>query len=811
MFKKLSLWVAALLLVCVVQAQSLINGTVLDEEGQPLPGANVILQESQQGAVADINGAYAITGVQAGAYTLEVSYVGYTSYQRKILVKKEQVELTENIRLGMQSFQLDELIVHATRASQRTPMTFTNLDKEEIEVNNLGQDVPYVLRWTPSAVVTSDAGTGIGYTGMRIRGTDPTRINVTINGIPLNDAESQGVFWVNLPDFVSSAEDVQIQRGVGSSTNGAGAFGGSINLSTAKVNETPYARVNGTLGSFNTWKGNVQFGTGTLGDGFSLDGRLSKISSDGYVDRATADLQSFYLSGAYKSDNTLLRAHVFSGHERTYQAWWGVSPELLDDPETRTYNQAGTEKSETDPHDNEVDDYGQTHFQLLLSQTLNPLWNLNLALHYTKGGGFYEEYKAQQAFADYGLDPIFLKGDTINTTNLIRRRWLDNDFYGGTYSLTYRDARDQVNFTLGGAYNIYEGSHFGEVLWARFASGSETEDRYYDNDARKTDFNIYGKLNYRLSSQVDAYADLQYRRVGYEFLGFDRNGENVTQEANLNFFNPKIGLTFNPIEGTDIYASLAVANREPNRDDYTESTADSRPKPERLYDTEIGYRRNGQGAGFELNFYYMRYKGQLVLNGQINDVGAYSRINVDDSYRLGMELSGGIDFGSRWHFLGNLTLSRNKVKEFTEYLDVFDADFNWQEQKAVLHENTDLAFSPNLISGAEIRYDLLKLASQELSLSLLGKYVGKQYIDNSLDESNRLDPYFFSDVRLNYSLKTNFAKQISFTLLARNIFDALYETNAWSYRYEYAGEAALLQGFFPQAGRNFLLGMTIDF
>lgn len=811
MFKKLVLLAASWLLVYGADAQSRLSGQITDERGEPLPGANLFLKESKQGTAADARGDYEIQNVKAGKYTLQVTYVGYKTQEEIIIFRENESQKKLNIRLSQRAFALDRLIVNATRSNERTPMTFTNLNKEEIEQNNLGQDVPYVLRWTPSAVVTSDAGAGIGYTGIRIRGTDPTRINVTINGIPLNDAESQGVFWVDLPDFISSTEDIQIQRGVGGSTNGAGAFGATINLNTASLKEEAYVLLNSSTGSFNTWKANVQFGTGLLGKGFSFDGRLSKITSDGYIDRATADLESFYLSGAYTGDKSLIRVNVFSGREITYQAWNGVSPELLDDPETRTYNSAGMEKSEEHPHEDEVDNYRQTHYQLLFSQQLPEGWNLNLALHYTKGEGYFEQYKASQSLSDYGIKEINVGNETISETDLIRRLWLDNDFYGGTYALNYRDGLDKIEFTLGGAYNIYEGRHFGEVIWARFAGESELGDDYYDNDARKTDFNIYGKLNYQFTDRLNAYADLQYRRVGYQFLGFNRAGDNVTQDADLSFFNPKFGLFYQVGEQTNVYASFAVANREPNRNDYTESSPDTRPKPERLYNTELGLRRNWQKAGLELNFYHMRYQDQLALNGQINDVGAYTRINIDDSYRLGLELSGGLDLSERLHLKGNANWSRNKVKAFTEFADSYDADFNWLEQKAIERQNTDLAFSPNLITGGELSYDLIRKEKQTARISLLSKYVGKQYIDNASDENNVLEAYTFSDVRIQYRLNPGFAKEVAFTLLLRNIFDSLYETNAWSYRYLFAGEPTLSQGFYPQAGRNFLLSMRIGF
>lgn len=809
--KRLLMVAAWLSLVATAKTQCLVTGQVTNADGEPLPGANVIITGTRQGASADPNGLYRIEDVKPGTYTIQASYIGYEQVRRKTVIKEGVERQIVHLQMSEKLVQIEELTVWATRADSKTPMTYTNLDKEEIEKNNLGQDVPYLLRWTPSAVVTSDAGTGIGYTGIRIRGTDPTRINVTINGIPLNDAESQGVFWVDLPDFVSSTNDIQIQRGVGTSTNGAGAFGASINLNTNQLRKEAYGQLNGSVGSFNTLKGNFQFGSGLINDRFTFDGRISRINSDGYIDRATADLESFYLSAAYLGEKSSLRLNAFSGKEVTYQAWFGISPDLLDDPETRTFNPAGTEK-EGEPYDNEVDDYQQNHYQLLYNSQLALNWNLNLALHYTRGMGFFEQYKADQSFADYGFAPIEIADSTINTTDLIRRRWLDNDFYGTTYSLNFLSDDNRLGATLGGAYNIYEGAHFGEVIWARFASNSEIRDRYYDNDARKTDFNVFAKFNYELLYGLNAYVDLQYRRVGYEFFGFNNDLQNVKQRDELNFFNPKVGIQYRVKDKMDFYASFAVANREPNRNDYTENPLASRPKPERLYNTEVGYRQNWKNAALGVNVYHMYYRDQLALNGQLNDVGEYMRINIDKSYRLGLEVVGGMEFDNGLEVQLNATVSQNKVDEFTEFVDVYDAEFNWLGQESIAHTNTDLAFSPSLIAGGELSYNVLRKSdNQELNLALLGKYVGKQYIDNTSDESNVIDPYGFGDFRLRYVLQTNWVKEIGLTVMVRNLFDNQFETNAWSYRYMFDGMTALDQGFFPQAGRNYLVGLSLGF
>lgn len=808
---RILLFAAACLLAGAATAQCALSGRISDNTGKPLPGAQIFLVQTQQGGVADGDGRYTVANVAPGTYTAEVSFLGYQSQRQALTVPEGSTQLTINISLGERAFTLSELVVSATRAQANTPMTYTNVQKEDLEKLNLGLDVPYLLRWTPSAVVTSDAGTGIGYTGIRIRGSDPERINVTINGIPLNDAESQRVYWVNLPDFASSVSDIQIQRGVGTSTNGAGAFGASINLNTLQSEPEPYARMTATTGSFNTYRGNVAFGTGLINDKFSIEGRMSRLSSDGYIDRASADLRSYYLAGMWRDNKNVLRVNLFSGQEVTYQAWYGVPADLVKDPKTRTFNPAGTEK-EGAPHDNEVDNYGQTHLQVLYDRQLAPQWLLHVAGHYTKGQGYFEQYKAAQRFGGYGLTPIMLGDTLIDRTDLIRRRWLDNDFYGGIYSLRYQGTDGRLEATLGGGYHIYQGAHFGEVTWARFAADSEIGQRYYDNDAQKRDFNTFLKVNYKLTPALNSYVDLQVRRVGYDFLGFNQNLEQVDQQASMTFFNPKAGLFYQLSKRAEAYASFGVARREPNRNDYTDNLASARPMPEHLYNTELGFQQRWGKAALGINLYHMYYRDQLTLNGQLNDVGEYVRVNVPDSYRAGVELTLGAELLPALRLNGTATLSRNRVLAFTEYVDVYDADFEWQGQAAIVRGNTDLPFSPAAIGAAELAWDVLHgSANQSLELSLSGKYVGVQYLDLSSDDANVLDPYFFSDLRVRYLWRPSFAKEIGLTLLVQNLFGSLYETNGWSYRYQFDGATYLDRGLYPQAGRNFLLGLSIGF
>lgn len=863
MLKKLLSLGLGLVFCYVLQAQTSLAGRITNSSGEAIIGAHVVLLRSNKGALTDENGRYVIDGVSIGAHQIKVSHISYLSLTRKINVPENTPRYLINAQMIEMTVEIDELIVKATRAGENTPMTYTNIKSEEFEKNNLGQDVPFLLRWTPSTVVTSDAGTGIGYSGIRIRGSDASRINVTVNGIPINDAESQGTFWVNMPDLTSSTNSIQIQRGVGTSTNGAGAFGATINLNTNKLKPEAYGQLSGSVGSFNTWKSNLAFGTGLIKDKFAFDGRLSRISSDGYIDRGSADLSSYFLSGVYMGKKSSLRFNVFSGSEVTYQSWNGVPFSYVDDADLRTFNSAGTEKSGT-PHNNEVDDYTQTHYQAFFNHQFNPNLNLSIGLHYTKGEGFFEQYKADQDMKEYGIDSILLRevffpldvdptfienfvdeedatidqaptvipltGDTLlrvnyslKTTDLIRRRWLDNDFYGVTYALNYTSNSRKLNAILGGAWNQYDGQHFGEVIWARYAKGNEIGDRYYDNDAKKVDFNIFGKVNYNLSNSLNAYLDLQVRTVNYTFFGVNDAGNLLQQKDNLLFFNPKVGAFYDYNERTKFYASFAVANREPNRNDYTENAVGIRPKSESLYNTELGYRQSWNKAALSINLYHMYYQDQLAVTGQINDVGEATRTNIPSSYRAGIELVGGAELAPRLEFNASATFSQNKIKNFTEYVD------NWVTGVQAVRDytDTDLALSPNVIASGELRYGLLpKSSKKDLSIALLGKYVGKQYLDNTSNDNAALDPYFFSDLRINFNWKTSFIKEIGLTFTVRNLFDSQFSTNGWTYRFDspeydprgddpYArlegGDTYNLTGLFPQAGRNYLMGLVLKF
>ena len=709
-------------------------------------------------------------------------------------------------------------MVKSSWAKGENPVTFKNISRAELQKNDFAQDMPYLLQFTPSVVVSSDAGHGFGYTGIRIRGTDPTRINVTINGIPYNDTESQSVYWVNINDIAGSTDQVQIQRGVGTSTNGAGAFGATINLNTNHLREKAYGEAVATIASFGTGRGSIRWGSGLLKNGFSFDGRLSYASSAGYIDRASANLKSSEFSASWIQGKSSLKFNAFTGREITYQAWNGVPAQYINS--NRTYNSSGTEKA-GDPYKNQVDNYVQRNFQLHYNQQIGGSWSSSLALHLTQGFGYYEEYKAAQKYINYGLlNPIFSK-DTLYRTDLIRQRWLDNWFYGAVYGLEYRG--DQTDLTIGGALNRYQGKHFGDIIWAQhLPTGVEPTHRWYDNIAYKADFNSYVKANHRFSDVFSAYADLQIRAINYDFVGKDRNAKDLQQNVSLAFFNPKAGLNFQLNSKLSAYAFFGVANREPNRQDYVNSSEISRPKPEQMKNFELGVKSSGSGWNYSANLYYMRYRNELVLTGLINDVGDFTRINVDKSFRAGIELDGSAVLWEKLKVAGNLTLSQNKVSAYNEYIDDWDSG----NQIKKVHQNTNLPFSPSAIAGTQLNYCIFDKNARKISLELRSKYVGKQYLDNSSDETAVLPAYFQHDLLLNLATISKKFGTADLSLVMFNVFNNNVISNGWVYRYyttynplaedpySVNGRAANIYnqiGYFPQAFRNFSATLRFRF
>jgi iron complex outermembrane receptor protein len=693
------------------------------------------------------------------------------------------------------TIDLPPVEVRAVIAPPTAPFAKTNLDKKEIARQNLGQDLPFLLNQTPSVVVNSDAGNGVGYTGIRIRGTDATRINVTLNGIPYNDAESQGTFFVDLPDFASSVNRIQIQRGVGTSTNGAGAFGATINFSTNEVNKKAYAEINNSFGSFNTWKNTIKAGTGFLGNHFTIDARASRVSSDGYIDRASTNLRSGYLSVAYLSDKNDLRLNILSGKEKTYQAWNGVSESDL--KTHRTINYAGMEKP-GEPYDNETDNYRQDHYQLFFTHRINPNFSFNVAGFLTPGKGYYEEYRADEDYTKYGLTYPVVGGNTITETDLIRQLWLKNYYYGSIFSLQKQSAKTRLTF--GGAITKYDGNHFGEVIWSEQVwNGSK---RWYDLDASKKDFNVYGKWQQDLTDQFQLFADAQYRRVDYDLLGF-RDNPDLFINNTYDFFNPKIGLSYHQNNWL-AYVSYSVAHKEPNRDDF-EAGKDQQPKPETLQDWEAGIERKNNRSFLSANLYYMKYKDQLVLTGQINDVGAYTRTNIPNSYRLGIELQGSSMINKWLKAAANLTLSRNRIKNFTEYIDAYDAGYNWIGQDTKFYKESAISFSPDVIGAATVTFIPVK----QLNIDLLSKYAGKQYLDNTENESRKLHPYFTEDVRAIYSFSKSWLKNVDLIFQVNNVFNKKYEPNGYTFSYYVASDLTTENYYYPMAGTNWMFGVNV--
>jgi iron complex outermembrane recepter protein len=686
--------------------------------------------------------------------------------------------------------KLEEVIVQSVRANKKTPVTFSNFSKEEFATRNLGQDIPILMNFLPSVVTTSDAGNGFGYSGIRVRGSDATRVNVTINGIPYNDSESHGTFWVNMPDFASSVENLQLQRGVGTSTNGAGAFGASLNMLTDNYSKTANSEISNSFGSFNSRKHTVKFSSGLLNNYFELAGRVSKIASDGYIDRASSDLKSYFLQATFADKSTLIKALVFGGTEKTYQAWNGIDRFTLEND--RTFNPSGMFTDEFGNvrfYDNETDNYQQDHYQLIWNQKINENWSSNIAFHYTIGKGYYENYREDADFAEYGLTPV--AGQT--TTDLIRQKWLDNDFYGTVFSLNYK--KNAVEWIVGGGYNQYEGDHFGKVIWSRFASTSELGDRYYDDFAKKTDFNLYSKLYYKLSNKWLLFGDLQLRNVNY-----NSNGETGLVDDSFLFFNPKAGVTFTLNKNNNLYFSYARANREPNRTDYENGN----PESEQMDDWELGWRFENKTTQLNVNGYLMNYKNQLILTGALDDVGNPIRANSGKSYRLGLEIDALFKPLKNVVLQPNLSVSQNKNQEF-----YFNRDGVLQNLG-----DTNIAFSPNVIFNNR----LTVIPFKNFQATVLSKFVGEQYMGNIDSENSKLDAYSSTDVNVSYEFKPKKVFQsITISVLLNNIFNEKFESNGYFFTYDddFSNPGVITtvegSGYYPQAGFNFLTGLTLKF
>ena len=808
LFQRVNLFPRIILILFVVfssiqlSAQYSLQGKVQNSSGETLPGATVQIESLKKALATDSKGQFSIEGIKVDNCELTVTYVGYHSYKSNVHLNPGTNRIS--ITLEAADIMTEDVIVSATRAGDRTPMAYTNLDVSKQTDKQNGQDLPYLLSMTPSLVTSSDAGTGIGYTNFRIRGSDANRINMTVNGIPLNDAESHSVYFVDLPDFAASTENIQIQRGVGSSTNGAGAFGGTVNVQTSNLNQKSYAGFSTAAGSFRTLKNTVNVGSGLLDGRFIVEARLSQISSDGFVDRAASDLHSFYLTGGYITEKSMLKAIVFSGKEKTYQAWYGIPSTMLGSD--RSYNPAGIiydKNGKISFYDNETDNYQQDHYQLHYTHQFNNKLSANLSLHYTYGRGYYEEYRQNQSLADYLMSPIISGNTTISETDLVRRKWLDNDFYGAIGSVSYKSKKAEL--ISGAAWNTYSGDNFGKVIWAQFYGNNPINHEWYRSQGKKIDFNIFAKLNYQLTTKLSIYADAQFRHIDYSIQGIDDDLRDLTQTHKFDFLNPKAGIYYSLNDRQSFYFSYGNAHREPNRSNYTDADP-SKPAPtqEKLHDFELGYKGGTGKYAMSVNLYRMNYRDQLIMTGRINDVGSAIMTNVPESYRMGLEYSGKLSILKNLTWEHHATLSKNKIIDFVEYVDDWD---KWGNQ--ITHDlgKTDIAFSPSLVAGSTISWQ----PEKALNINFQTTYVSRQYLDNTSSTDRSLNPYFVSNVKFDYILRQKLVKKCMLHASINNLFDVKYESNGWVYSYYSEGTRQKEDGYFPQAGISYLLGISIEF
>lgn len=809
--KKLLFGLAAFLVlpIAVFSQTTTVSGKVLNEKEEPLPYAVVNAEGTMSSAITRIDGSFSLKISAQDSFCLKVMMTGYETGRYCIAAKDADKPVT--IRMRESALLKAEVIVRATRADDNSAMSYSNVSKEEIEKQNYGQDLPYLLNMQTAVVTTSDAGAGVGYTGIRIRGSDATRINVTINGIPVNDAESQGMYWVDLPDIASSTDNIQIQRGLGTSTNGAGAFGGAVNLQTGSESREPFAELLLSGGSFGTQRITAKAGTGLMKDHWMFETRLSRIGSDGYIDRASSDLKSWYMSGTYYGKNLTVKAIRFSGTEKTYQAWYGVPQDSLET--NRSFNPAGLYYDANRTvryYENETDNYRQDYYQLHFILRGNAHWTFNWALHATRGLGYYEQYRQAEDLQNYGFD-------TLITSDLVRRLWLDNWFYGLTWNMRYNSLK-KLSCSFGGAVNNYEGAHYDEIIWGtNLPQFTPSRYRYNENFAVKSDGNAYARFNYAVNDALNIFADFQLRDVRYHFTGPDTSGNYLPQDVRFLFFNPKAGLTFRLNDASYTYASLAVGNKEPNRDDFVNSTSESRPQHETLYDAEAGWKFRSGKMQAEASLYYMQYKNQLVLTGKVNDVGAYTRQNVKSSFRRGVELAAAFRLSSQFDLSANAGLSQNKITDFHEFIDTYDSAFSYTGQIDSLHELTDIAFSPAAVAALQLGWNY-----KSFRAVLQGKYVGKQFLDNTSNETRMIDPYFTGNLLLSWTAidkqkaenrmtKACKMDQLSFSVQVNNLFNTLYSANGYTYGFFAGGEYYLYNYYYPQAGINVMGMMTMKF
>ncbi len=791
----------------IMSQKAQISGLVTDEEGKALAGANVVVDNTLLGVITSADGVFELNLNSGKSYEIKVSFVGFESHLLRV---DPPFENRYEVRLKTSVFMADEVIVRTTRAGTKTPMAYKNISHEEISAQNMGQDMGYMLSLTPSLVQTSESGTGIGYTNFRIRGTDPSRINITVDGIPLNDAESQQVFWVNMPAFSSSLSSIQIQRGIGTSTNGAAAFGATVNMQTASPSEKPYADIGTIFGSFNTLINTVKGGTGLIRDRFALDFRYSNMKSDGYVDYATSDNQSLQLTGTYFLKKGRIKANVILGEQHSGISWWGVDKATLDS--SRTYNPAGqyvTPDGEQRYYENQTDNYWQNHYHLVYSVNLADNLYLNTALFFVDGKGYYEQFKQDQALSEYYLPDITTPGDTIRNSDLVRQKWLDNSFFGGVFSMNY--ARKKLKMALGGGLNAYVGDHFGNIIWMRVAGNTEKQHEWYRNNADKLDGTLYVKSEFQVTPGLNLFADIQYRHVDYRMKGLDDDGYNrmLDQEHTFDFLNPKVGamLEINPNQFA--YASFSVGNREPTRQNFKDATGDldATPESEQLRDLEIGYSFSSRSLAAAGNIYYMDYTNQLVPTGELSQDGYPVMSNVERSFRAGIELSLAVKPLSFIEWNTNLTLSRNRIRDFVESYTDLDSD-TWEGTSMTRSlGDVDIAYSPSVIASSNLAFGI----GRSVDIHLISQYVGDQYFVNTMNDNMTIDAYFVHHARISYSLPLKDAMVLGLQLQVNNLFNTLYENNAYGGTWWQDGEEYYWSAYFPQATINYLAKVSLSF
>ena len=823
--KKIYFTFALFLIVSSLWAQGTLKGKISTKQGEPLAGASVSIKGTKLATLSNSSGFFEFDKLKNGTYKLKISFVGFESIELETEIPQNQIidlQLVESNTLS------EEIIVKATRASEKTPFAISNLDKDEIKSRNSGEDIPFLLNLQPSIVSTSETGTGFGYTAMRVRGSDASRINITINGIPFNDSESHSVYWVNMPDFANSVSSIQIQRGVGTSTNGAGAFGASINFKTESLNSEPFAEIDANYGSFRTFKNSIKAGSGLINNKFAFDIRLSKITSEGFVRNGFSNHKSFAINAAYLSKKSILKASIISGDQKTGITWWGNPKEMLESD--RKFNPSGSYTDyfgNTQYYDNETDNYLQTHYQLHFTHELASDLNLNVSLHYTRGDGYYEEYKPSfdgwdfNLFENYGLpnielnDTLITVGDkefifsdkVIVASDMIRQKKMANDFYGFVFSMNKKT--EKLDFSFGLAANKYDGDHFGKILWTQWNSDLAKDFEWYFNEATKAELNAFAKANYSINQKLSLYADFQYRHINYEMTGKDDDLKNLDQTHLFDFINPKGGIYYQLAKNQSLYASFAVAHREPTRTNFKDAIGDANatPNAEKLMDYEAGYQFASAVFSANINGYFMNYKDQLVPTGEKSDVGYDIMTNVSESYRLGIEIMTVTKLFSFLEWSFSMTLSQNKIKNFVEYADYYDADWNDLGHNAKDLGQTDIAYSPNSVISSSFDFSIFK----NFTISLISKYVGKQFFDNTSNENRMLDAYFVNNMLIKYNFSTKSIKNIGLKLQINNLLNAKYSNNAYGGNYYLAGEDVTWSYYFPQAGTHFLAGVNLSF